>query len=126
MTGEHEDSATGGDGTAPPRRLQAVRGPMAAAPEPPPRVKLVREWKGLTVADLLRDEIVERLPGQVRSALQHIDRGDYMAADRALPGDSSPILAGPGHRSEQRWLWVFLIGVATALLAFAVADLLGP
>jgi hypothetical protein len=103
-----------------------VRGPLAGTTEPPPCIRLVREWKGLTVADLLRDEIVDRLPGQVRSALQNIERGDYAAADRAMPGDAAPILVGPGHRGEARWWWVCLIGALAALLAFAVADLLGP
>lgn len=105
-------------------RLHRVEGPLGAA-EDPPAVQLRREWKGLTVADLLRPEIVDRLPGQVRSALHHLQRGDLAAADRALPGVEVPVLPGPGHRRAERratvvWLTVLggLVGAAVAALWF--------
>ena len=102
-------------------RLQRVDGPMGPV-EPQPGVRLCREWKGLTVADLLRDEIVERLPGQLRSAVRHIERGDLAAADRAMPGQSASVLAGPGsRRRERRWL-VTLVVTAAVLAAFVVAS----
>jgi hypothetical protein len=57
---------------------------------------------------------VARLPGQVRSALRHIERGDFAAAERALPGEWAPVLPGPGRR-RRRWL------LPVAVLAAAVA-----
>lgn len=81
--------------------LRAVVGPLGPV-EPPPPTKLRREFKGLTVADLLCADLVERLPGRVRSALRHLERGDLAAAERALPGEFPPVLPGPGHR-RRRW-----------------------
>jgi hypothetical protein len=100
-------------------------GPVDAAVPAPP-VRLRREWKGLTVADLLRDEIVERLPGQVRSALHHAARGDFTAAERALPGELAPVLPGPGSTAPTRPLWiafgcVLAILIGTALAVWIVA-----
>lgn len=85
--------------------------------EPEPAVRLCREWKGLTVADLLRDEIVERLPGRVHDALQHLRRGDLAAADRALPDAMAPVLAGPGTRRARRGLTVVVALVAVVFAA---------
>lgn len=102
--------------------LRRVEGPIAAAGGPPP-VQLLREYKGLTVADLGRDEIVERLPGQVRTALHHLQRGDVAAAERALPGEFCPLLNGPGsQRRSRRWpslrltlvLWLLVTAVLVA------------
>lgn len=84
-------------------------------------MRLHREWKGLTVADLLRDEVVERLPGQVLSALAHIENGEWAAADRALPGEHGPILVGPGHQRRARRAWGLAIAVALAAIVAAVA-----
>lgn len=82
-------------------------------------VQLRREYKGLTVADLQRDEIVDRLPGQVRSALHHLQRGDYAAAERALPGEFRPLLRGPGGQKARTplvlWLCVTAVLAATAV-----------
>jgi len=83
----------------------------------PPPVQLVREYKGLTVADLLRDEIVERLPGQLRSALDHVRRGDFEAAEKALPGEFAPVLQGPGAGPRQRPTRLVLWLLVTAVLA---------
>ena len=97
-------------------RLQRVAGPIDGR-EPPPRVTLRREFKGPTVADLLHHEIAERLPGRARSALQHLQRGDLQAAERALPGEWAPLLEGPGHARRARhrlvlWLTAVAIGAA--------------
>jgi hypothetical protein len=81
-------------------------------------VPLRREYKGLTVADLWREDLVARLPGQVRSALRHIQNGDFAAADRALPGDFAPVLPGPGMRRaerQRRKLW-WVVGLGCVLL----------
>jgi hypothetical protein len=109
--------------TAPPLvpRLCRVDGPRPNA-EPPPVVRLRREFKGLTVADLQRDEIVERLPGQVRSALRHLQRGDEAAAERALPGEFAPVLAGPGHRPPGRRVLAAAVVVLAMLAAVAAAN----
>ena len=122
VTGHDEDAeTTAGRGARGPR-LQRVDGPVGPA-EPPPPVRLCREWKGLTTADLLRDEIVERLPGQVRSALRHIERGDFAAADRSLPGHETPVLAGPGHQRRQHRGLVVLVAVAAVVAATMVASM---
>lgn len=104
-------------GHAPPR-LRAVDGP-APEPEPPPPVRLVREYKGPTVAQLSRVTFVERLPGRVQSALEHIERGNFAAAERALPGQLATVLAGPGHRRRpRRWAWIAaVVGLAVAIAA---------
>ncbi len=86
----------------------------------PPTVRLVREFKGLTVADLLRDEIVERLPGQARHVLRQIERGDLAAAERALPGEFAPVLAGPAPKRARRWVLIAVVGLA-AVAAGALA-----
>ena len=123
MTTEEEEQRRGPDGEqaegseAQPR-LRAVRGPVATedAPEAPPPVRLRREFKGLTVADLLRDEVVDSLPGQVRSALEHIERGDLAAAERALPGHFATVLEGPGHRRRSRPGWLVVVGLAAVVV----------
>lgn len=86
-----------------------------------PPVKLVREFKGPTVADLLRDEYVARLPGRVWSALRHIEDGDFAAADAALPGQFAPILAGPGERLRTRRRRLGWLLAAVGALAVAAA-----
>ena len=101
-------------------RLRVVHGPVHGS-EARPSVRLVREWKGLTVADLLRDEIVERLPGRVQSALEHIERGDFAGAERALPGEFSSVLPGPGHGRSQRRLLAAFVTVSAVFAAAALA-----
>jgi len=120
---QHSGSAGGGgpDGPDGPRfRLRKVAGPVAGS-EPAPEVRLHREFKGLTVADLMRLEIAERLPGQVQKALRQIQHGQFAAADDALPGAFPPIFAGPGSRRRRRsgaWLVVALLGASVAAAAW--------
>jgi hypothetical protein len=116
VTGEFDEQAAAGDELPDRRGLHAVRGPIEGSAGRPV-VRLRREWKGLTVADLLRDEVLERLPGQVQSALQHIERGEWAAADRSLPGEHGPILVGPGHRRHARRGWVAAVAIAATLAA---------
>lgn len=118
---ERTEETTGRGGAG----LRPVRGGAGAA-EPPPPVRLVREWKGPTVADLLRDEYAARLPGEVRSALRHLESGDFAAAEAQLPGEFAPILPGPALRRRRRTLrrWVAAVG-AMALAAAVAARLLG-
>jgi hypothetical protein len=100
--------------------LQCVAGPIDRE-VPPPRVMLRREFKGLTVADLLQHEIADRLPGKARSALQHLLRGDLEAAERSLPGEFAPLLRGPGHvRRSRRKLVLWLTASAIGAAAIAV------
>jgi hypothetical protein len=106
-------------------RLGAPGAPL----EPKPPVRLHREWKGLTAADLVRDELVARLPGQVRSALAKIERGDLAAADDLLPEMAAPrrpgsVLVGPGA-ATRRWhrRRAFVRAAAWFLLAIVAAGL---
>lgn len=101
--------------------LQPVVGPVEGK-EPPPPITLHREFKGLTVADLLQPDVAERLPGRARSALQHLQRGDLAAAEAALPGQWAPVLAGPGHRRNHRRLLGWLVAAAVASAALAAAQ----
>lgn len=120
MTGGPDDPASAEPDRAGRARLRPVVGPVLGQ-EPPPAVRLVREWKGPTVGDLLCDELAERLPGQVWSALQHLERGDLAGAERRLPGQFAPLLPGPGHRrAERRWL-VAIVVLAAAAVATALA-----
>lgn len=118
---EHGSGGAGEGGTGPRAPLRAVDGPLGPA-EPPPAVRLRREWKGLTTADLLREDLVQRLPGQVLAALRHIERGDFAAAERTLPGDFAAVLPGPGHRRRGRRRLVLLVVVAAVLTAAATAS----
>lgn len=119
------ETERGGDGGAErggtKPRLRAIDGPLHGSPPPPP-VRLVREFKGLTVADLLRDELVERLPGQVRSALHHAERGDWRAAEQALPGEFAPLLPGPGHERGRLRPYAIALAVLGAALGVAIAS----
>ncbi len=112
------DARFAGAGRFPLRRVDGVAGDRPPSPE----VRLYREFKGLTVADLLRAEIAERLPGQVRRALHHLERGDLAAADEVLPGAFPPILAGPGSARIARRRWRRL-ALVVAFVASASATL---
>lgn len=90
--------------------------------EPAPTVRLRREFKGLTVADLHHGEIAASLPGQVRSALDHIDRGELDAAERALPGQFANVLVGPGHRRRNHRRFVTVLAALAVLAVAAVAS----
>ena len=116
VTGGNDGSEEGTQ----PMRLQRVAGPIDGSVPPPP-VRLVREFKGLTVADLLRDEVVDRLPGQARAVLRHIERGDHAAAERALPGDFTAVLRWPARQRWRRRLLVTVVAVAAVLCAAAAA-----
>ena len=91
-----------------------------------PLVRLRREYKGLTVRDLLADQgLDDQLPGRVRSALAHLERGDLAAADRDLPGRFGAVLRGPGlWASRRRRLLVLAITVAALAAAGATATIL--
>lgn len=93
----------------------------AGAAGPAPEVRLHREFKGLTVADLMRLEIAERLPGQVQRALRQIQSGAFAAADESLPGAFPPIYAGPGStRARRRGPWLVALVLSAAAAATAV------
>lgn len=109
--------------SAKPRpRLARVDGPLDPA-ELPPEVRLRREFKGLTVADLARADLAEQLPGQVRRALHHLQRGNFAAAEQALPGRFAPVLAGPGHRRHRRRFAVAVMTALAVVIAAALAAL---
>lgn len=81
----------------------------------------MREWKGPTVADLLRDEFAARLPGEVRSALRHLEAGDLAAAEARLPGEFAAILPGPASRRRRRSARALSVAFVVALVAVAAA-----
>lgn len=88
-------------------------------------VRLVREFKGPTVRDLIAgaDPQAATLPGGVRSTLRAIEVGDYAKADTELAGTLGKLLHGPGSRREERawllplliWCWLTLLGLAFVL-----------
>ena len=90
----------------------------AAAPE----VRLIREFKGPTVEDLLEDdgEHNKSLPAQVRDVLHAIESGDYRRASSSLDDSIGGLLRGPGfcRRGQDR------LFTAALLIAFAVLCLL--
>lgn len=91
-------------------------------------VQLRREFKGLTVRDLVADlGLDEQLPGRVHSALEHIRKGDYRAAEQALPGAFGQVLEGPGHRIARARrrvaFWIVLSALAAALATATMAFL---
>ena len=86
------------------------------------KVRLRREFKGLTVRDLIADlGLDEQVPGRVQGALDHIARGDLAAAERTLPGHFATVLQGPGHRSSHyrrlRVRWIVLVALAAAAVS---------
>lgn len=110
----------GRDASGSTPRLQVVEGPLGAR-EPAPTVRLHREFKGLTVADLLHGHTAERLPGQVRTALHHVQRGAFDLAEQALPGTFDNVLPGPGHRARRRRVRRVVVAVLLLVAAAVVA-----
>lgn len=107
--------------------LRALRGGGSAALAA--NVRLRREFKGLTASELLRNEaLLAALPGQVRSSMQALRRGDIAGAEACLPGEfeaaGGRIVPGPGHhRSRQlAWLrlWVFVLASAMLVILLLV------
>jgi hypothetical protein len=89
---------------------------------------LYREFKGLTVGDVLRAEIAASLPGQVRKAARRLEDGDLAGALDELPGRFAPVLRGPGRaqRVRRRVLAMLLFGlIAVLLLSAAIVGGLG-
>lgn len=125
VSGDHEDNDGPEQGDeAAPSRLRVVSGPAAPGgeAEPRPEVRVRREFKGLTVSDLYREEIARRLPGQVRSALQHLERGDLAAAEQAMPGEFTNVLAGPGYARRHRWRMFVIVGIVAVAAGSAIAS----
>lgn len=122
---EQGDAGGAPDRTGPRFSLRRVDGPIDGANAPAGQgfeVRLHREFKGLTVADLMRSEIAERLPGQVQRALRQIQNGAFAAADEALPGAFPPIFAGPGSaRAGRRGPWLLVTALLVGAAAVAAA-----
>ncbi len=118
---EDPPSGTGADDERRPTTLRRVEGPIEVVGGPPP-ISLLREYKGLTVADLLRADIVDRLPGQVRTAMHHLPRGALAAAERSLPGEFAPLLPGPGAARRTPSRFVIWVLVTAVLLAATLAS----
>jgi hypothetical protein len=105
-----------------PRPLQALPGGGAVDDRPPPMIRLVREYKGPTVADLMRDDaLVAALPGRVRSVLQQLEHGDLAGADAAIDATRGRILSGPfaPRRWRRRWLLAMLGAAVVAAARYA-------
>jgi hypothetical protein len=124
VTGDDDNDKKPDDaGGKAPAQLRVVHGPVCdeEMTESAPVVRIRREFKGLTVADLHREEIVTRLPGQVRSALEHIEAADYAAAEDALPGQFDNVLVGPGHRGRYQWRWFAFLSILAVVVGWVVA-----
>ena len=114
-----------GSGTS--TRLRCLSGAGATPPDLEADVaRLLREFKGLRVQDLVRDsELTRQLPGRVQSALREIDAGDYAAADALLPGEHGVVLAGPGHnRIARRRLRRSVVVVAACAAGYLLIRML--
>lgn len=121
MEGDCDDSARP-DAAAGPH-LRVVDGPVARpdAADGPPPVRLRREFKGLTVACLQREEVSRQLPGQARSALACIERGDLAGAEQALPGQLAEVIAGPWRDERSARARRLAVSLAAAAVGAAVA-----
>lgn len=122
------------DGSDPPERKEGQNEPVPSLPwgaalrgegaVAEASVRLRREFKGLTVPDLIADQgLDEQLPGRALSALENIRRGDYAAADRDLPGVFATVLPGPGRLARRRRLalWIVLCALAAAVATATMA-----
>lgn len=110
---EGNEDRTAGGSSAPWGGPLRGEGGVAAV-----EVRLRREFKGLTVRDLLADQgLDEALPGRVQSALEHIRRGDFASAERELPGAFGVVLEGPGRKLRRRRfaLWIVVCALAVAV-----------
>ena len=90
-------------------------------------MRLVREWKGPTVRDVLaaHDSAVEPLPGRVHAVAERVRAGDHAGAERRLDEALASLLPGPGSRAApRRARRVAWFALALALL-LALAAVLG-
>ncbi len=86
-----------------------------------PLVKLVREYKGPTVEDLLEhgDSEFDHLPGRIHGVLEAIEKGDLAGADRRLEESLGTLLEGPG--SDQRREFAVLMPLVFSMFLILVA-----
>ncbi|MEM7205906.1 MAG: hypothetical protein AAF628_36970 [Planctomycetota bacterium] len=101
--------------------LRLVPGlPEPVATRPAVDVRLIREFKGPTVGDLLAAEpnALDLLPGVVRTMQDSVEAGDLAEAERRLGTALGLVLPGPGER-RRRVRRVLRWGLAGALLAAA-------
>ena len=87
------------------------------------RVRVVREFKGTTVDDLVEGSHSDRLPGQVRPVLKAIEAGDLEAANRRLDVAMGSLLRGPGYARRDELLVVLPV-LLSLLLSLVAATLL--
>jgi hypothetical protein len=87
--------------------LPGGRDARAPGPDDAPPVRLVREWKGPTVRDVLaaQDATSERLPGRVHAVAERARAGDYAGAERRLDATLAALLPGPGARVRGPGAW---------------------
>ena len=93
--------------------------------EAAPEVRLIREFKGPTVEDLLMDdgETIGRLPGQVCEVVDAIEVADYRRASDRLDASIGALLRGPGFR-RRRELRLLTPLAALFFLALLIATLI--
>lgn len=93
-------------------------------------VRLLREYKGPTVRDLLASPaaVLDLLPGRVRSVEEAVRAADLAAADAHMSRALGLLLPGPGHRRRRRALlaevftaalWVWFAALLVLLLCLA-------
>lgn len=122
---ERDDDAEGGGSSGTGSQKAMPFGPaLSGGGQPSVDVRLRREFKGLTVEELVADlGIDEQLPGRVQSALESIRRGDLRGADEALPGRFGAVLPGPGHRRpsrSRRVAWIVLAALAAGAVSATI------
>lgn len=98
---------------------------MASAPGR--HARLIREFKGPALHDLLDDPVeLALMPGRVQRALDAIERGDLREADDRLDAAIGAVLEGPGFGRRGEWhmllpvlLCLFAVLAVTTLVVLA-------
>ena len=101
--------------------------PGGEEPKPCPPTRLVREFKGPTIEDLIvEDEEVDLLPGRVQAVLRAIEQGDLARADRGLDRAVGSLIPGPGfgRRDDTALTLAILVALFVSMVCTTLLVLL--